>query len=123
MKILVINSGSSSLKYQLFDIETEKVIAKGLCDRIGVKGATGAFTFKTDSEKYQTDVDMPDHAAALKIVLDTLVSKERGHLVRFRDRGGRTPRSARRRQGIRFRSRYPRGQADDPRLFPPRSSS
>ena len=45
MKILVINSGSSSLKYQLFDIETEKVIAKGLCDRIGVKGATGAFPF------------------------------------------------------------------------------
>ena len=78
MKILVINSGLSSLKYQLFDIETEKVIAKGLCDRIGVKGATGAFTFKTDSEKYQTDVDMPDHAAALKIVLDTLVSKEHG---------------------------------------------
>ena len=78
MKILVINSGSSSLKYQLFDIETEKVIAKGLCDRIGVKGAVGAFTFKTDAEKYQTDVDMPDHAAALKIVLETLVSKEHG---------------------------------------------
>ena len=78
MKILVINSGSSSLKYQLFDIETEKVIAKGLCDRIGVKGAVGAFTFKTDAEKYQTDVDMPDHASALKIVLETLVSKEHG---------------------------------------------
>ena len=59
MKILVINSGSSSLKYQLFDIETEKVIAKGLCDRIGVKGAVGAFTFKTDAEKYQTDVARP----------------------------------------------------------------
>lgn len=78
MKILVINSGSSSLKYQLIDMDNEKVIAKGLCDKIGVKGAVGTFNYKTDAGKYQKEVDMPNHSEALKIVLDTLVSKERG---------------------------------------------
>ena len=46
MKILVINSGSSSLKFQVIDSETEKVMARGLCERIGIDGS---FTYKTDS--------------------------------------------------------------------------
>ena len=49
MKILVINAGSSSLKYQVMDMETEKVITKGLCERIGIDGR---HTNKTDGNKY-----------------------------------------------------------------------
>ncbi len=76
MKILVINAGSSSLKYQFIDMETEKVIAKGLCERIGIDGK---FTYKTDSVKIDAvDAAMPDHSAAIKIVLDALVDEKNG---------------------------------------------
>lgn len=74
--ILVINAGSSSLKYQLIDIETEAVLAKGLCERIGIDGK---FTYKpTDGEKYTCDAAMETHNEAIRIVLDTLVDPERG---------------------------------------------
>ena len=77
MKILVINAGSSSIKYQLIDMENEKLIAKGQCDRIGIAG--GNFKHKVEGrEDYKLDVQMANHAEAVKIVLDTLVSKENG---------------------------------------------
>ncbi|MBQ7580474.1 MAG: acetate kinase [Clostridia bacterium] len=79
MKILVINAGSSSLKYQLIDMENESVLAKGICEQIGTEST---FTHKVpdDESKNIKDkpMDMPDHAAALEIVLNALVSKENG---------------------------------------------
>lgn len=76
MKILVINSGSSSLKYQLIDMETEAVLAKGNCERIGIESPK--FSYKTDTHKIEKEVDMPNHKVAVKLVLDTLTDKEVG---------------------------------------------
>ncbi len=80
MKILVINCGSSSLKYQLIDMEGEVLLAKGICEQIGDTNA--AFTHKVPSDESKNIKDMPyemaDHGAAIKLVLSTLVSKENG---------------------------------------------
>ena len=77
MKILVINAGSSSIKYQLIDMDNEKLIAKGQCDRIGIEG--GNFKQKVEGRAdYVLDVQMANHAEAVRIVLDTLTSKENG---------------------------------------------
>lgn len=76
MKILVINAGSSSLKYQLFDMETGDVLVKGLCERIG---SGGEITHKRpNAEPYKTEADFPTHDEALAMVLELLVSKEYG---------------------------------------------
>ena len=77
MKILVINAGSSSIKYQLIDMETETLLAKGQADRIGIDG--GNFKQKADGKpEYKIDIQMANHAEAVKLVLDTLTSKEFG---------------------------------------------
>ena len=74
--ILVINAGSSSLKYQLIDIDTESVLAKGLCERIGIDGK---LTYKpTGGEKLEKDAAMPTHQEAIAMVLDVLADKEIG---------------------------------------------
>ncbi len=73
MKILVVNCGSSSLKYQLIDSESEKVSASGQCERIGLDGI---FSIKINGEKKETKIDLPDHEVALKTVLDALVDPE-----------------------------------------------
>ncbi len=74
MKILVINAGSSSLKYQLIDMADESVLAKGVCERIG---AGGEFTHKTASGyKYNAQIDMPDHKAAFELVKNALLTGE-----------------------------------------------
>lgn len=75
MKILVINAGSSSLKYQLIDMATEKAIAKGGCERIGLDGP---FLKHEGSKKVTIEAPMPDHEAAIKLVLDALVNKDYG---------------------------------------------
>ena len=76
MKILVINAGSSSLKFQLIDMDNEQVIAKGICEEIGGKSK---FKFKVPGkEDYKIDYAMPTHAEALTLVLNTLVDKELG---------------------------------------------
>ena len=75
MKILVINAGSSSLKYQLIDMETEKAIAKGGCERIGLEGS---FLKHTGKEKVTIESPMPNHEAAIKLVLDALVNPSYG---------------------------------------------
>ncbi len=80
MKVLVLNCGSSSLKYQLIDMDNENLLAKGICEQIG--DANAAFTHKVpaDESKNVKDMayEMPDHGAAIKLVLDTLVSADRG---------------------------------------------
>ena len=77
MKILVINSGSSSLKYQLFDMTTGDVLAKGLCERIG--GEVGIITHKRPGfEPYKAEPVLPDHGAALSLVLGIITDKELG---------------------------------------------
>ncbi len=76
MKILVINSGSSSLKYQLFDMESGDVLAKGGCERIGTSGCvTHKVPGKQDLFK---EVPLPGHDEALKVVFDLLTDKETG---------------------------------------------
>lgn len=77
MNILVINCGSSSLKYQLINSESEKVLAKGLCERIGIDGS--AITHQpAGGEKVTTEVDMPNHTAAVKYVIEKLVDPQVG---------------------------------------------
>lgn len=77
MKILVINAGSSSLKYQLIDMDTEAMIAKGNCERIGIEG--GTFSHKTaDGRKKDMQVNMANHTDAFKLVTAALVDKEVG---------------------------------------------
>lgn len=68
MKILVINAGSSSLKYQLIDMENESVIAKGLCERIGIEGSK--LTHKAHGKEFVFANPMPDHTVAIRMVLD-----------------------------------------------------
>lgn len=79
MKILVLNSGSSSVKYQLFDMEQETVVAKGLVERIGLEEAF-LHHQPNGKEKLSFQRDIPDHSVAIKMVLDALVSKEHGVL-------------------------------------------
>ena len=79
MNILVINAGSSSLKYQLFDMETKEIRAKGICERIGIDGK---FTYKPQIEGKETlnaiDIPMPTHNEAIQAVLKALVDEKNG---------------------------------------------
>ena len=76
MNVLVINCGSSSLKYQLIDSESEKVLAKGLCERIGIDGR---LTYqKAGLDKEITEAPMPTHKEAIKMVLDALTNDKTG---------------------------------------------
>lgn len=76
MNILVVNCGSSSLKYQLIDSESEKVLAKGLCERIGIDGR---LTYQpAGGEKEITEAAMPTHNEAIQMVLDALVNDKTG---------------------------------------------
>ncbi len=77
MKILVINAGSSSLKYQLIDMDTEEVMAKGLCERIGIDGSKLNHT-PGDGEKVVIERPMKDHADAIGMVIDALLDSEHG---------------------------------------------
>ena len=70
MKVLVVNAGSSSLKYQLFDTAAETVLAKGICERIKIDGRIEHKL--PDGTKIKRDSPMPDHAVATQIVIDYL---------------------------------------------------
>ena len=76
MKILVVNAGSSSLKYQLIDMETEKVLAKGGCERIGIEGSI--LTAKGNGSQKVYEKAMPNHKVAIELVLSALLDKEIG---------------------------------------------
>ncbi|MCR5669291.1 MAG: acetate kinase [Lachnospiraceae bacterium] len=78
MNILVINCGSSSLKYQVIDSTSEKVLAKGLCERIGIDGRMN-YT-PAGGEKEVTEAPMPTHTEAVKMVLEALVNEKTGVL-------------------------------------------
>ena len=78
MNILVINAGSSSLKYKLFDMTDETELASGNCERIGMEG--GIFSYKTATVKEKRELDLPDHVAAFRAVTRTLVDPEIGVL-------------------------------------------
>ena len=77
MKILVINAGSSSLKYQLIDIETEKRLLKGLCDRIGMNGGT-LTQENAEGGTLTVERDMKTHKEAIELVLGALTDKQAG---------------------------------------------
>ena len=77
MNILVINCGSSSLKFQLIDMNNESVIAKGLCERIGLDGSRIVYT-PGDKDKITIESPMPTHTEAIQIVLDCLTGAENG---------------------------------------------
>ena len=76
MNVLVINCGSSSLKFQLINAETEKVLAKGLCERIGIDGR---LTYQpAGGEKEKSDLAMPTHTEAIQFVIDALTNEKTG---------------------------------------------
>lgn len=77
MKVLVINAGSSSLKYQLFDMDDGSVLAKGLCERIGLAGSKVTHK-KTGDTPYKAEAPMSNHEAALQLVLDLLTDTDHG---------------------------------------------
>ena len=77
MKVLVINAGSSSLKYQLIDMDTEAVMAKGLCERIGIDGSKLNHT-PNGKDKVVIEKNMKDHSDAIAMVLDALTDKDHG---------------------------------------------
>ena len=77
MNVLVINCGSSSLKYQLINSDTKEVLAKGLCERIGIDGS--AITHQPEGkDKIKKEIPMPDHKKAVELVLEALTDKENG---------------------------------------------
>ena len=78
MNVLVVNAGSSSLKYQLFDTTTDTVIAKGVCERIGIDGRLKHSRLVPTAVDYVQDIAMPDHTVATKCVVDALLSTEHG---------------------------------------------
>jgi len=76
LKILVVNCGSSSVKYQFIDMDGEKVLCKGLAERIGIEG--GRLVHRVNNDKHVIERNMKDHEEALKLVLDVLVDPEIG---------------------------------------------
>lgn len=90
MKILVINCGSSSLKFQLIDDSTEQVAAKGLCERIGIEGSRLVYTpmdGAKQGEKLITQTPMPNHTEAIRLVLEALTDQECGVVASLDDIG------------------------------------
>lgn len=87
MKILVINCGSSSLKYQLFDMDTNEVIAKGLVERIGIEGSNLQHT-PAGKDKIVFEQPLADHDEAIKLVMDKLVDPEVGVIADLKEING-----------------------------------
>ena len=109
MNILVINAGSSSLKYQLLNPDTQEVLAKGLCERIGIDGK---FTYKPAGKDpiKDADVAMPTHSEAIQTVLHALVDEKNGVISSMKeiDAVGHLPGAdARHPHGGRVRHRLP----------------
>lgn len=80
MKILVVNAGSSSLKYQLFDMDTESVMAKGLCERIGDNNSL-LFQKRADGAEFKIQKAMPTHKEAMELVLKALLDENAGAIA------------------------------------------
>jgi len=84
VKVLVINCGSSSLKYQLFNMENESVLAKGLVERIGLEGSALIHTGKAN-QKVKIERDLKDHKQAIQVVLEALTDTEHGVITDYTD--------------------------------------
>ena len=84
MKILVVNAGSSSLKYQLIDMDTEGVIAKGGCERIGLSGSLLKHK-TTNKDEALIQKDMPNHKVAIQLVLEALINPEYGAIASMKE--------------------------------------
>ena len=82
MNILVINAGSSSLKYQLLEMNTHEVLAKGLCERIGIDGK---FKYEAKGQEIKGDHDMPNHSAAIRLLADMLQHPEHGVIASMKE--------------------------------------
>jgi len=82
MNVLVINCGSSSLKYQLLNMDTEQLLVKGLCERIGIDGY---LKHSRGDKTHEANIPMPDHEAAIQVVMDALVDKDHGALSSMAD--------------------------------------
>lgn len=78
MKVLVINCGSSSLKYQLMNPETREVFAKGLCERIGIDGSRMEYEVPAKDYEVKIEKPMPTHKEALELVINAITDKEHG---------------------------------------------
>lgn len=78
MNVLVINAGSSSLKYQLIEMETEQVVAKGVCERIGIGGHLKHTPVSNGKPVFDEDIELPSHAEAITAVLDQLTGEKHG---------------------------------------------
>ena len=78
MNVLVINAGSSSLKYQLFDMSKETILAKGLCERIGIDGHLKHTPVSNGKPVFDSDMPLPTHAEAIKAVIEKLTSDDHG---------------------------------------------
>lgn len=87
MKILVINAGSSSLKYQLIDMEDKSVLAKGLCERIGIDGSNLQHTNIGLDKKVRIESVMKNHADAIQLVIDALVNPDYGVIKNMNEIG------------------------------------
>lgn len=87
MKVLVINAGSSSLKYQLIDMDDTKVLAKGLCERIGIEGSKLTHTNVAKDQKIEIVNPMKDHSDAIGMVLDALTNQDYGVIKNMEEIG------------------------------------
>ncbi|NLA86743.1 MAG: acetate kinase [Clostridiales bacterium] len=87
MNVLVINAGSSSLKYQLFDMEKETVLAKGMCERIGIDGRLKHTPVSNGKPVFKEDINLPTHAEAISAVIEKLTSKEYGVIDSLKEIG------------------------------------
>jgi acetate kinase len=85
MKVLVINAGSSSVKYQLYEMPEERVLAKGTLERIGE--AMSKLSYSYNGQVYTVDTNVPDHDTAMELILQTLVGQEGGVIDDVREIG------------------------------------
>ena len=84
MKILILNCGSSSIKYQLFEIEHEELLAKGIVERIGLDGSF-LKNERNDRDKIKLEVEIPDHQVGIKYILEMLINNKHGSISSFDD--------------------------------------
>ncbi|SHI08453.1 acetate kinase [Sporobacter termitidis DSM 10068] len=87
MNVLVINAGSSSLKYQLFDMDTETVVAKGVCERIGIDGRLTHKPVSNGKPEFKAELPLPTHAEAINAVIEKLTSPEYGVISSLKEIG------------------------------------
>ena len=85
MKILVLNCGSSSLKYQLIDVDTRTVMTKGLLERIGLE--SGIFSYTSKGEKHTVECPIPNHTEGLRMVMEALTNPETGVISSIKEVG------------------------------------